>query len=63
MDHSCEVWLKLAHWYRRSCHLKQIVDDAGQPVTDPNSSLRAFHAHVSSCVTSFGYNKALMKIY
>ena len=27
--HSCEAWLKLAQWYRSSCHLKQIVDDAG----------------------------------
>ena len=26
-EYSCEVWLKLAQWYRKRCHLKQIVDD------------------------------------
>ena len=41
-DHSNEVWLKLAWWYRRDCHLKQIVDDTGQTYTNPNISLRAW---------------------
>ena len=27
-DHSCEVWLKFVQCYRRSCYLKQIVDNA-----------------------------------
>ena len=38
MKHSCEVWLKLTKW-KRSCHLKEIVDDAQQISADPNSSL------------------------
>ena len=37
-NHSCEVCLKLAKWFSRSCHLKQIVDDARRTLTDPNSS-------------------------
>ena len=50
-EHSCEVWLKLAKFYR-SCHFKPIValhiDDNGQQtLTDSNRLLWVQSAHVS----------------
>ena len=37
--HVREVWLSLAEWYRRSCHLKQFVDDRRRTLAYLNSSL------------------------
>ena len=34
MEHSCEVWLKLAKWY--VSHLRQIFDAGSPTMTDPN---------------------------
>ena len=40
-EHSREIWLKLAKWHRRSCHLnRQIVDDARRRTTTHNSRWR-----------------------
>ena len=39
-EHSGVICLELAQWYRRSCHLMEIVDDARpRTLTDPNRSL------------------------
>ena len=33
MEHSCEVWLKFAQWFRRRCHLsKKLTTDDGRRV-------------------------------
>ena len=37
-EHSCEVWLKLAQFYKMSFYLKQIVEDEQSiTLTDPKS--------------------------
>ena len=42
-----EAWLKLVQWYRRSCHLKQIVDSARRMMRNGHRTLTEAHSSAS----------------
>ena len=66
-QHSCEVWMELALWFRRSSHLKEIVDATQQTTNNTHSLITiAHHEHfmlrwAKKLMRLQGFNQKLSK--
>ena len=66
-QHSCEVWMELAYWFRRSSHLKEIVDAARRRMDDGRRTTDNGHwpitiAHHEHLVLRWANNSRKKKI-